>query len=163
MKKIRKVKDADDIETVSKLAKQIWTEHYVPIIGRKQVEYMLDEFQSPEAISSQVEKGCEYFLLEVDGKAVGYLALVEKNNNLKISKIYVRSEYRGNGLGTYLMNFARQKAKERNLERIWLRVNKDNDSSIEWYKKQGFSIKEANKKSIGQGYFMDDFVMSKRL
>ena len=34
------------IEIVESLAREIWTEHYVAIIGIEQVDYMLDRFQS---------------------------------------------------------------------------------------------------------------------
>jgi diphthamide synthase (EF-2-diphthine--ammonia ligase) len=37
------------IGIVESLAKEIWIEHYTPIIGRPQVDYMLENFQSSQA------------------------------------------------------------------------------------------------------------------
>ena len=51
---ITKVKTDDEIDVVSALAREIWTEHFTPIIGKSQVEYMLDNFQSSHAIKSQI-------------------------------------------------------------------------------------------------------------
>jgi len=42
------------------LAREIWTDHYVPIIGQAQVDYMLDTFQREEAIAAQLAGGYEY-------------------------------------------------------------------------------------------------------
>ena len=43
------VKSIEQIETLSKLACEIWNQHFVPIIGQAQVDYMLDKFLSPKA------------------------------------------------------------------------------------------------------------------
>ena len=42
-----------DIALIAGLARQIWTEHYTPIIGAAQVEYMLGRFQSQSAIKKR--------------------------------------------------------------------------------------------------------------
>ncbi len=153
----------EEVETVAELAREIWTSHYGPIIGQEQVDYMLDKFQSPAAINAQLKEGYEYYLLLVNEKSVGYLALVAEGSGLKISKIYVREDYRGRGCGTQLLDYACQQARKQDLERLWLRVNKQNDASIQWYKSKGFTkIKEA-KKLIGEGFYMDDYIMEKKL
>ena len=40
------VKDRQAIDTLVQLAREIWTEHYTPIIGAEQVEYMLRHMHS---------------------------------------------------------------------------------------------------------------------
>lgn len=52
-----------EIATVARLAREIWTAHYVPIVGADQVEYMLERFQSESAVALQVTKGVAYFLI----------------------------------------------------------------------------------------------------
>lgn len=165
MQSIRDVEQSNDVNTVVDLAREIWINHYVPIIGREQVDYMLAEFQSPEAIRSQLDEGVEYYLLEDDDTPAGYLALKPEppDNRLKLSKLYIRESYRERGFGTDLMDHAKQRARELNLDRIWLRVNKHNDRSIEWYEHQGFDKKEEDKKAIGNGFYMDDYIMEQKL
>ncbi len=46
---IIEVRNEDQIDIVESLANEIWTEHYTPIIGKDQVKYMLDKFQSKDA------------------------------------------------------------------------------------------------------------------
>ncbi len=50
---IRIVTEPAAIETVSGLAGNIWRDHYMPIIGDQQDEYMLNRFQSPAAIGQR--------------------------------------------------------------------------------------------------------------
>jgi diamine N-acetyltransferase len=57
------VEDVKEIEKVASLAREIWTEHYTPIIGQEQVEYMLENFQSAGAIKEQIQTGVLYYLL----------------------------------------------------------------------------------------------------
>ena len=43
------------IQEISNLASVIWHEHFTPIIGIQQVEYMLEKFQSFHALKEQME------------------------------------------------------------------------------------------------------------
>jgi GTP cyclohydrolase I len=47
---IEQVLNESKIEIVEKLACEICNEHFVPIIGKAQVDYMLEKFQSKTAV-----------------------------------------------------------------------------------------------------------------
>lgn len=153
------------IETTAQLAHKIWNQHYVPIIGQDQVDYMLDKFQDVEAISNQISNGYDYFIIYHDLNPSGYLTLVPNSNDKKlmISKIYVDFDFRGLGLGSRLIDFTIKRAKQDKFNSIWLTVNKNNTKSIEWYKSKGFLIKEKIKMDIGNGFVMDDYLMELQL
>lgn len=158
---IKPVVTLSEIEITAQLARTIWNQHYIPIIGQAQVDYMVEKFQSPQAISEQIQKGYAYFLSYHHEIPSGYMALVadEKERKLMISKIYVAVEFRGLNLGTELLNFAVQQAKDKGYKELWLTVNKNNYNSIQWYEKRGFSIKKAIEMDIGNGFVMNDYVM----
>ena len=162
---LRAVKSADEIRQVAMLAHEIWNQHFVRIIGQDQVDYMLREFQSPSAIVSQIAQGYEYYLVrsvEVeDFDNLGYLGLVpdEQSGRIMISKIYVREQNRGSGVGNFLLDQVKQLAVTRNLKTIWLTVNRFNDATVDWYKRKGFVIVDSVKKDIGEGFIMDDYIM----
>ena len=61
--KLIPVKEIEQIEILSKLACEIWNQHFVPIIGQAQVDYMLNKFLSPKALTEQIASGYEYFLV----------------------------------------------------------------------------------------------------
>ncbi|MDX1811217.1 MAG: GNAT family N-acetyltransferase [Gammaproteobacteria bacterium] len=155
----------EDIAVVAALAQEIWEQHFTPIIGASQVEYMLGKFQSFDAITSQIETGCEYYLAKIKNEAVGYTGLIPENENkrLMLSKIYVKASARQKGVGQFILNFIEHKCVNDDLNKIWLTVNRFNTNPIVWYENRGFVKVNEVKKDIGAGYFMDDFIMEKSI
>lgn len=150
-------------QEVADLAYKIWREHYTPIIGPEQVEYMLEKYQSVDAINQQIADGYEYYNFVYEGQLVGYLCIKEETDLVFISKIYVDSSMRGKGFGRKGLEFVDQIAKNRNLSKIRLTVNKYNTGSIAAYEKIGFVKNQAIVMDIGSGYVMDDYEMIKSL
>ena len=162
---IHKATKTTDIQTVEKLAHKIWNAHYVPIIGQNQVDFMLEKYQSFNAISSQIKNGYDYFLISDAKKAVGYLCLVYdySKKKLMISKIYVDVNERGLGYGKQLIDFTIRLAKEKKMKIIWLTVNKNNNNSIKWYQKLNFKTTDELVMDIGNNFVMDDYIMELQL
>lgn len=158
--KISRVKTQEEIVTVARLAREIWTAHYVPIVGREQVEYMLERFQSETAVSKQISEGVEYVLISREGEALGYAAITpEDAETLFLSKIYVRESARGCGAGKAFLSHARCIAEDRGFSQIRLTVNRQNTETIAWYHRRGFVQTGLQCQDIGGGFVMDDFVM----
>ncbi|NAS29950.1 GNAT family N-acetyltransferase [Flavobacteriaceae bacterium R38] len=160
---INKAETNADFQQIAGLAKIIWSEHYTPIIGAQQVEYMLEKFQSATAIEEQIQQGAAYFLLHFQDKPAGYFSYFKEKDTLFLSKLYVLSTLRGNRIGKKAISFIEDKAKELNCDSITLTVNKYNTNSIKAYEKMGFKNMGATVKDIGEGYIMDDFLMKKDL
>jgi ribosomal protein S18 acetylase RimI-like enzyme len=148
-------------ERIAKLADTIWREHYIPIIGEAQVDYMLKKFQSEQAIADQVAEGFHYYVIEYDGHPVGYLSYIKDADDLFLSKIYVLSSFRGNKIGKNALLFTEQQAHKMNCNSIVLTVNKNNINSIKAYEKIGFLNRGPIVKDIGGGFIMDDYKMVK--
>lgn len=161
MLKIIPISGTQNINMVARLAREIWTEHYIPIIGKGQVDYMLDKFQSASAITAQLEEGVSYCLMELNGDSVGYLSYRIEENHLFLSKIYVLASQRGKGIGKEAMRFLHEKAMAAGLQKIKLTVNKYNSKSISAYEKMGFLKVNSVVKDIGKGFVMDDYVLEK--
>lgn len=153
----------EQIIVVAALAREIWDECYVPIIGRAQVDYMVAKFQSAPVIAAQIGDGCEYFIVQREGVSIGYCAVAEKRDEsaLFISKFYLRGSERGAGTGRACMEFIEQLARQRGLSLLWLTVNKGNPS-VNAYKHLGFTIAADLVMDIGGGFVMDDYRMEKR-
>lgn len=151
-----------NIETIERLAKEIWTQHYTPIIGRAQVDYMLGRFQSQSAIRQDIANGCVYFIAYGDGLACGYCA-IKPDNGLFLSKLYVMQACRGNGIARAMMRCVHACAEQNHAARIWLTCNKHNHASLCAYRRLGFTQTGACVTDIGGGFVMDDFILEKRL
>ena len=160
---IKTVITESQIKAIESLAYKIWYEYYIPIIGKAQVDYMLKKFQSFVAIKEQINNGFLYFLCEHENSPVGYMSVDIKEEELFLSKIYVDSVNRRKGYGKEMLAFLENLAKEKNLEKISLTVNKYNTGSIKIYEKVGFVICKTVVKDIGKGFVMDDYLMEKRV
>ena len=154
------IKDKSQILRLALLAKEIWEEYYPAIISQGQIAYMIDAFQSPAAIENQMKEGMQYYLTVTDGEDIGYLAYtVEQGNKVFLSKIYIKRDFRSKGKGRKVFEFITQQARNNRCKKIWLTVNKHNKAAIDVYLNTGFTITESVKKDIGNGFYMDDYVM----
>lgn len=160
---VREVLGNKHIKKVEQLADEIWTQHYTPIIGIDQVNYMLENFQSFEAIEKQIFEGMNYFLLFFEGEPVGYMASKPQGGDMFLSKIYVLSKMRGKGIGGFAMNYLETRAKKMGCRNLSLTVNKNNTDSIRAYEKLGFINVRPLQTDIGKGFIMDDYFMRKQL
>lgn len=162
---IIKVVNSPEIQKVAELAQRIWREHYIPIVGAAQVDYMLEKFQSVLAITKQIREGALYYLIHDEKEDVGYFCVVPKpeTEELFLSKFYVRKADRGKGYGGKAIDFITTLARKRHLKKISLTVNKKNQDAIRIYEKMEFEIKEGVVTDIGSGFFMDDYRMEKEM
>jgi len=153
------------IADIANLAQEIWQEHYLPIVGQEQIDYMLEKFQCESAISKQLADGYEYYSVSYGGHHVGYIAVISNviDTSLMISKIYVLKSDRGCGLGKKMLQFIEYLCQQRKIKKIWLTVNKHNSHSIEWYSRMGFTNIGPIVQDIGGGFVMDDFIMEKSI
>ncbi len=160
--KLRRVESPDDVTKISDMAHKIWREHYIDIIGAEQVEYMLDRFQSEEAVRRQmVNENYEYFIIEAKGEEAGYCAVQISRDKKKmfISKLYLYEECRRMGIGTQTVKELAKIAKDDGCGAMWLTVNKNNSDAIRAYEASGFSITDSVVTHIGGGFVMDDYIM----
>ena len=160
--KVEVVSFKKDIEIVESLAKEIWEQHYLPIIGQAQVDYMLNKYQSVDAISQSIKDGYVYYIAYYEDKPCGYSAIVQ-DEGILLSKFYVKKSLRGKGLGKAMLNSIYTYAAGNNLNRIWLTCNKYNSKSLNIYKKLGFIIIDEVVTDIGNGYVMDDYILEKHI
>lgn len=150
--------DAVAIKELSDLATKIVKDHYDPIIGSTQNDYMISKFQSVPSITEQLEQGCKYyFVSDLAGNKLGFLAFYPRENEMYLSKFYLQKDQRGKGISKDMLEFVIKRTKESGLASIVLNVNKNNDA-IHAYEKLGFVKISEEKNYIGNGFFMDDFV-----
>lgn len=150
---------ADDAKELAGMARSIWMDYYPPIIGADDTEFILKTFQSEEAIRQQMRDGHLYYFITEGEEKAGYLCIVPEGDSLLLSKIYVAERFRGKGLGSETMEEVLEKGRELKMRCIYLRVNRQNLASIGFYKSKGFMIAKEEKKEIGGGCCMDDFLM----
>ncbi|WP_264510674.1 GNAT family N-acetyltransferase [Flavobacterium sp. N1719] len=159
-----RIATTQDCLLIQSLAATIWPVAYRTILSKEQLDYMLDKFYTPTALEQQMEQGQVFFILEENSEALGFaaVALHEKPNIAKLHKLYVLSHLQGKGWGRILLEHCCAYALQHHQQSIFLNVNRFN-KALTFYEKFGFTCIETVDIPIGNGYFMEDFVMEKRL
>ena len=68
-----------EIHDIAVLAEEIWHEHFTDIIGKEQVDYMVEKFQSFPALKEQIQNGYEYFQIYASHTMAGYTGIHEED------------------------------------------------------------------------------------
>lgn len=162
--KLIEVTKSEQIEEMAQIADEIWHEHYIDLLSKEQIDYMVEKFQSSHAIKrQQKEEGYQYFLVEEDGEYAGYMGIKPEKEKLFLSKFYLKKAFRGRKLASEGFEFLYDLCKRKGYQSIYLTVNKGNENSIRVYEKKGFRVMCTQVADIGNGYVMDDFIMEKEI
>ena len=147
----------DDISEIYRLAEKIWNVHYVPIIGQVQVNYMLERIYSSESLTDQlVTKNHLFYLIQELDQNIGFISL-SGHENMFIHKFYIDQDVQSRGYGAEV--FRQILAIFPTANSFELTVNRKNFKSINFYFKLGFKIDHVDDFDIGDGYWMNDFIM----
>ena len=141
---------------------------------------MLDWMYSDVSLAEQFEKGHQFYIAGIhkgDGPVdeVGFCSvskegiekseavLVDEPKNLKatahkLNKLYVLPSAHGNGSGKALLNKAIEVSKAEGSSSLFLQVNRHNNAYT-FYVKNGFIKEQEFKLDIGNGFYMDDYIM----
>lgn len=161
------VNSPEEIERLAAMADEIWHEYWPPLIGLDQTDYMVEKFQSLNALTRDIgENGYEYWIIiGEDEEAVGYTGGREESETHRffISKIYLYDNARGKGYAKKTIRFFEALCSERGLASMYLTVNKGNDLAIRAYKGLGFETIDSVVSDIEGGFVMDDYIMEKVL
>ncbi|HEX3006793.1 MAG TPA: GNAT family N-acetyltransferase [Bacteroidales bacterium] len=147
---------------IQSLAHKTWPNTFGAILSNEQIRYMLEWMYSITSIKEQVEKkNHHYILLKKGDEFTGYASYennYENEGNTKLHKIYVLPDEQKTGAGKLLMDEVIRRTALAHNENLLLNVNRENQA-IGFYKKKGFEIIKTEDIDIGNGYFMNDYVM----
>jgi ribosomal protein S18 acetylase RimI-like enzyme len=172
----------NDRALIRSISERTWPSTYGHIISQEQINFMLDWMYSDESLATQMNTGCEFYIASIkkeDGQwdEIGFCSVSpddekvekegesnnateksEKSSSYKLNKLYVLPSAQGTGAGKALLNQAIAIAKVAGSSSIFLQVNKHNNA-YNFYLKQGFIKETEFKFDIGNGFYMDDYVM----
>lgn len=154
----------EDIGALAVLADEIWHEYWPFLLSEEQIGYMVEKFQSETAIACQRNKeNYRYFFIETGSGRAGYFGISGKQDYLFLSKLYLKSRFRHQGIGARAFEKIKQLARGAGYDKIRLTVNKKNKNTIDAYFKYGFKIIDRDVTDIGGGFVMDDYIMEYEL
>ena len=148
---------------IRSVSERTWPSTYGHIISQDQIDFMLYWMYSDASLEKQMNTGCEFYIASKqndngDLDPVGFCSVSPEDGAHKLNKLYVLPAAQGTGAGKALLNKAIEVAKAAGSTSLFLQVNKQNTAHT-FYLKKGF-IKELEFKfDIGNGFYMDDYVM----
>lgn len=151
---------AADIPLIRQLTFAIWPQTYSSIISKEQIDYMLEQMYSPATLQKQIEEeGCTFIIVYDDQEPVAFASYNETEpTTWKLNKIYILSTQQGKGTGKFIINYIVNEIKAKGAKALQLQVNRGNKAK-DFYEKLGFKIIQTADFDIGNGYFMNDYVM----
>lgn len=151
-----------DCELIRKLAQEAFPATYREILSPDQLEYMMEWMYSAESLKKQMtEEGHVYFIGYTEGEACGYVSVQPEGENLfHLQKIYVLPSFQGLHLGRQLFHTAIGYIKEVHPApcRMELNVNRSN-KALDFYEHMGMKKLREGDFPIGNGYYMNDYIM----
>lgn len=165
--------NTQDIPQVSALAQRIWNAHYPGIISQQQIDYMLNKNYSAESLTNQLGANHQFMLALQNHIIIGFLSVaplstvtdpVLRGNSpfetdYFLQKFYVAPEAQGAGIGKQLLGHVINSIPH--ITRLRLQVARKNTASWNFYLRQGFTIEQEADFAIGNGFYMEDYVMEK--
>ena len=153
--------NVQDIPVIQTIAAETWPSAYGNILSDDQIRYMLDLFYNEEALAQQMKSEHHFILAGDDGKNAGFVSFehnYDGSKDTKLHKLYILPLLQGNGAGHRLLEAVVAAAREAGQQRIILNVNRHN-IALGFYKKYGFIIDREEDIDIGNGYFMNDYIL----
>ncbi len=156
--------DVKDIPLIRELTFRVWPQTYASILSQAQIDYMLNMMYSENSLAKQMkDEGCQFIIAFEDGNPVGFASYSETQpQKWKLHKIYILPNQQGKGTGKLVINYVINEIKQQNAVSLYLQVNRDNNAKA-FYEHIGFSEVDFINLDIGSGYFMNDFIMEKKL
>jgi ribosomal protein S18 acetylase RimI-like enzyme len=155
----------ESLGTIRQLAYEIWPVAYGKLLAAGQLEYMLDKFYSIASLQNQVSVLKHQFIIVYeDEAAIGFASFSTHDDSAiyHLNKIYVLPAQQGKNIGTQILDYIIDHIKVHGASFLQVNVNRHN-KALHFYEKYGFKIIREEDIDIGEGYFMNDYVMELKL
>lgn len=152
----------EDIPLIHNLAWNIFPQTYSQILSPAQNDYMMDWMYSPANLRKQMEEeGHRYILGYLGAVPVGYISYQPQEEDLyHLQKVYVLPSIQGHHIGRKLFDaaFGAIKAEHPGPCHVELNVNRHN-KALGFYEHIGMKKVREGDFPIGNGYYMNDYIM----
>ena len=157
----------NDLQTIHDMAEIVFRQTYRSILSPEQMEYMMDWMYSLPNLEKQVSLEHTYYIAWGGVEPLGYVSVRKDSVDTDgteiwhLEKIYVMPSAQGCGLGLRLLETVKKHVsdnKSAQKARIELNVNRNNPA-VGFYKKQGLTILRQGDFLIGNGFYMNDYIM----
>lgn len=149
-----------DIPVIRQIAYETWPVTYGDILGSEQLDYMLRLIYSAASLSRQMQEGSTFLLLEDDKEVVAFAAYFLKSPGVyKLDKLYALPARQGKGYGKMLIQYIIDEIRAAGATALQLNVNRHNTKAQAFYRHLQFRVIAVADISIGEDFYMNDYIM----
>ena len=153
----------EDAKLIRELSWKVWPQTYSSLLSAEQIDYMMELMYSEKALLQQMQKDHQFLIASDNNAPVAFASYSEVDVSIyKLHKIYVLTSEQGKGFGKHIIDHIIKEIKRKNALALRLNVNRQNIAK-QFYEKLGFQVIAEEDIDIGNGYFMNDYVMEKKL
>lgn len=146
-----------DLPEIERLARKVWEPTYRHIVPQEQIVFMEERMHRVAAYLQQMEEGHLFCMAKMNDKVVGFLTIVVQEEGLKISKLYVDTDFHHSGIGKALLQFSKQLCIHKKMKYIELNVNRYN-KALYFYRRNDFYILHSVDIPY-YGFYLNDYVV----
>jgi len=160
---IRELK-VGELQIIQDLAKIIWPVSFKDMISAEQISYMLNWMYNVKKLEEDQHKGHIYLLYTEEDVPLGFASyeLKRLESTVRIHKLYVHQDCQNKGIGRILLEHVKNLVRNEEIDYLDLFVNRTNPA-VGFYKSTGFYVEEEVNMDIGNGYFMNDYLMKTKI
>lgn len=155
-----------DCKLIHGLALQTFPATYKEILTPEQIDYMMEWMYSPDNLRKQMEEEGHVYLLAYNGdEAVGYVSVQPEGEDLfHLQKIYVLPSAQGTHCGSFLFREAIKYIKTVHPAPCTMELNVNRyNKALHFYEHMGMKKVREGDFPIGNGYYMNDYIMGMEL
>lgn len=152
----------NDIHLIHEMAWVVFPHTYKEILTTEQIDYMMEWMYSEDSLHKQMEEDGHIYYLAFKGDApAGYLSIQPEGEHVfHLQKIYVLPSFQGMKLGKQLFEQAIKAIKELHPAPCQMRLNVNRQNkALAFYERMGMVKVDEGDFPIGNGYYMNDFIM----
>lgn len=152
----------EEVELLHCMACEVFPHTYKEILSEEQIKYMMHWMYDVESLRRQMlEQHHQYFIAYFEEEAVGYLSIRPDGDDcFHLEKIYVLPDFQHRHYGGEMFDFAVDYVRTNypHVHALELNVNRYN-SALDFYLKKGMKIDRQGDFDIGNGFYMNDYIM----
>ncbi len=152
-----------DISLIRGLSQKIWPETYATILSTEQIDHMMKMMYSEIALKEQLRQNNEFVIVNDGRDPIGFASFgLESPGVYKLHKIYLLPNMQRKGVGKFVINQILGAMARKGATALRLNVNRNNEA-VHFYQKLGFEIISEADIDTGSGFFMNDYIMEKKI
>lgn len=162
-----------DVALIRSIADGVWQETYADILSAEQIDYMFEMMYSHENLTIQMrDKQHHFIIILCDETPSAYISIEPLGSGrYNFQKIYARRQAQGCGIGRYMIEQGEKWVRGEEEQAptstdgsivVELFVNRRN-KAVDFYRHMGFEIVDTRDHAIGNDFYMNDYIMEKKL